>query len=71
MRYRYQCIAVVGLGMASLLLGAWLVGQLAPNVMVLLLGVLLVALFTTQGMLVAILWVTTRHNRATAETRPR
>ena len=71
MRYRYQCIAVVGLGMASLLLGAWLVGQLAPNLVILLLGVLLVALFTTQGMLVAILWVTTRHYRATAETRPR
>ena len=71
MRYRYQCIAVVGLGMASLLLGAWLVGQLAPNLVILMLGVLLVALFTTQGMLLAILWVATRHDRATAETRPR
>jgi len=71
MRYRYQCIAVVVLGMASLLLGAWLVGQLAPNLVILLLGVLLVALFTTQGMLVAILWVATRRDRATAETRPR
>ena len=71
MKFRYQCIAVVGLGLASLLLGAWLVGQLAPNLVILLLGVLLVALFTTQGMLVAILWVATRHDRVTAESRSR
>ena len=71
MRYRCQCIAVVAVGLASLVLGAWLVGKHAPNLMVLLLGAFLMALFTTQAMFVAILMIATRHERAAAEARSR
>ena len=71
MSYRYHCIAVVVTGIATLLLGSWLLGEIAPNLMILLLGALLLALFTTQGMLVAILMLATRRERASTEARPR
>ena len=67
MSYRNNCIAVVALGMASLILGSWFLGKHAPNALVLLIGALLLALFTTQGMFVAILVIATRRERARAE----
>jgi hypothetical protein len=67
MSYRNNCLVVVALGMASLILGSWFLGQLAPNALVLLIGALLLALITTQAMFVAILVVATRRERARAE----
>jgi hypothetical protein len=67
MSYRNKCIVVVALGVASLLLGAWFLGEHSPNALVLLVGALLLAIVTTQGMLVAILVMATRRERARAE----
>ena len=67
MSYRNKCIAVVALGVASLLLGSWFLGEHTPNALVLLIGALLLAIVTTQGMLVAILVMSTRRERARAE----
>ena len=39
MSYRNKCIAVVALGVASLLLGSWFLGEHTPNALVLLVGV--------------------------------
>ena len=71
MSYRNKYIAVVALGMASHILGSWLLGKHTPNAWVLLLGALLLALVTTQGMLVAILVISTRRERPRAEDPPR
>jgi hypothetical protein len=71
MSYRKQCIAVVALGLASHILGSWLLGEHTPNAWVLLIGALLLALVTSQGMLVAILVISTRRERARAEDPPR
>lgn len=70
MSYRHQCIAVVVIGMASLLLGSWLPGTNTPNAMALFLGALVLALLTTQGMWVAMLVMANRRASATAEKRP-
>ena len=67
MSYRTKCIAVVALGVASLILGSWFLGKHTPNALVLLVGALLLALMTTQGMLVAILVIANRSERARAE----
>ena len=67
MSYRNTCIVVVALGLASLVLGSWFLGKLTPNALVLLIGALLLAVVTTQGMLVAILVISTRSERARAE----
>ncbi len=67
MSYRTKCIAVVALGVASLILGSWFLGKHTPNALVLLVGALLLALITTQGMLVAILAIANRSERARAE----
>jgi len=69
MTYRNQCIAVVALGVASLILGSWFLGEHTPNALILLIGALLLALITTQGMLVAILVIANRSERASAEDR--
>jgi hypothetical protein len=71
MTHRNKCIAVVAFGMVSLILGSWFLGQHTPNALVLLIGALLLALVTTQGMLVAILVISTRSERARAEDPPR
>ena len=67
MSYRHQCIAVVALGVASLVLGSWFLGEHTPNALVLLVGALLLAVVATQGMLVAILMMANRRERARAE----
>ena len=71
MSYRNKCIVVVALGVASLVLGSWFLGEHTPNALVLLIGALLLAVLTTQGMLAAILVLSTRHGRARAEDPPR
>ena len=62
MSYRNKCIVVLACGVASLILGSWLLGEHTPNALVLLVGALLLALITTQGMVVAILagWILRR-----------
>jgi len=67
MSYRTKCIAVVALGVASLILGSWFLGKHTPNALVLLVGALFLALMTTQAMLVAILVIANRSERASAE----
>jgi len=67
MTYRNKCIVVVALGVASLILGSWFLGKHTPNALVLLIGALFLALTTTQGMLVAILVMANRRERASAE----
>ena len=67
MTYRTKCIAVVALGVASLILGSWFLGKHTPNALVLLVGALFLALMTTQGMLVAILVIANRSEGASAE----
>ena len=71
MSYRHKCIAVVAFGVTSLVLGSWFLGNHAPNALLLVLGALLLALVTTQGMFVALLVISTRSERAGAEERPR
>ena len=71
MTYRNKCIAVVAFGVASLILGSWFLGEHTPNPLVLLLGALFLALITTQGMLVAILVIATKRERASADDPPR
>jgi hypothetical protein len=67
MSFRNQCIAVVALGVASLVLGSWFLGEHAPNVLVLLIGALLLAIVATQGMLVVVLMLAHRRERARAQ----
>ena len=67
MSYRNKCIAVVAVGMAGLVLGSWFLGEHTPNALVLLIGAVLLAIVTTQGMLVAVLLISTRRERATTE----
>ena len=69
MSYRNKCIVVVAFGVASLVLGSWFLGEHTPNALILLIGALLLALITTQGMLVAILVIANRSERASAEDR--
>jgi hypothetical protein len=71
MSCRNKYIAVVALGMASHILGSWLLGKHTPNAWVLLLGALLLALLTTQAMLVAILVISTRREGASDADPPR
>ena len=54
----------------SLIPGSWLLGEHTPNALVLLVGALLLALITTQGMVVAILAMWNESERA-AEDPPR
>ena len=67
MSFRNQCIAVVALGVASVVLGSWFLGEHTPNVLVLLIGALLLAIVATQGMLVVVLMLANRRDRARAE----
>jgi hypothetical protein len=67
MSFRNQCIGVVALGVAFLVLGSWFLGEHTPNALVLLIGSLLLAIVATQGMLVAILVMASRRERARAE----
>ena len=67
MSFRNQCIVVVALGVASLIAGSWFLGQHTPNALVLLIGAVLLAIVATQGMLVAILMMANRRERARAE----
>jgi len=71
MSYRNQCIAVIALGLTSHVLGSWLLGKHTPNAWVLLIGVLLLALLTTQAIVMAVLLISTRRERARAEDPPR
>jgi len=71
MSYRNECIAIVIVGMAGLVLGSWLLGKNTPNAVDLLIGALLLALVTAQGMLLAILMTRPTRERATAEDSPR
>jgi hypothetical protein len=71
MSYRNECIAIVAVGMTGLVLGSWLLGTTTPNAVDLLIGALLLALITAQGMLLAILVTWTRRERAPAEDSPR
>ena len=70
MGYRNKCIVVLVCGVAGLVLGSWLLGEHTPNVLVLLVGALVLALITTQGMVMAIL-VTSRSERARGKDPPR
>ena len=70
MSCRNKCIVVLTCGVASLILGSWLLGEHTPNALVLLVGALLLALITTQGMVVAILAMSNESERA-AEDPPR
>ena len=70
MSYRNKCIAVVASGVASLVLGSWFLGEHTPNALVLLVGAVLLAVITTQGMLAAMVAIPTRREPARAEDRP-
>ena len=70
MSYRNKCTVVLACGVVSLLLGSWLLGEYTPNALVLLFGAVVLALVTTQGMVVAILAMSKRSERA-AEDPPR
>ena len=61
---------VLTCGVASLILGSWLVGEHTANALVLLVGALLLALITTQGMVVALLALSNESEPA-AEDPPR
>jgi hypothetical protein len=63
MSYRSKCIVVLACGVATLILGSWLLGEHTPNVLVLLVGALVLAVMTTQGMLVAILAMSNKSQR--------
>jgi len=67
MSFRHQCIGVVAFGVTCLGLGSWFLGEHTPNALVLLVGALLLAIVTTQGMLVAILIMANRRERVRAE----
>jgi len=70
MSYRNKCIVVLACGVAGLIVGSWLLGEHAPNALVLLVGALVLALLTTQGMVVAILVMSNKSERA-AKDSPR
>ena len=70
MSYRTRCIAVLACEVAVLLLGSWILGEHSPNAVVLLVGALVLALITTQGMVLAILAIAIKSERA-AEAPPR
>ena len=70
MSYRNKCTVVLACGVVSLLLGSWRLGEHTPNALVLLFGAVVLALVTTQGMVVAILAMSKRSERA-AEDPPR
>jgi len=61
---------VLTCGVASLILGSWLVGEHTPNVLVLLVGALLLVLITTQVLVVALLAMPNESEPA-AEDPPR
>ena len=56
--------------MASLILGSWLLGEHTPNALILLVGSLVLALITTQGMVLAILAMS-RESERLGEDPPR
>jgi len=70
MSYRNKCIVVLLCGVASLIAGSWLLGEHTPNALVLLVGAVVLALVTTQAMMVAILAMSYKNERA-AEDPPR
>ncbi len=70
MSYRNKCTVVVALGLASLVLGSWILGEHTSNAWVLLVGALVLALITTQGMVVALLTMSKESERV-AEDPPR
>jgi hypothetical protein len=69
MSYRNKCTVVLACGFASLLLGSWLLGEHTPKALVLLVGALVLALITTQGMVLGILAMS--KEREPAEEPPR
>jgi hypothetical protein len=71
MSFRNQCIAVVALGVACLIAGSWFLGEHTPNALVLLIGSVLLAVVVTQGMLVTILVMANRRERARASDTSR
>jgi hypothetical protein len=70
MSYRNKCTVVLTCGVASLIVGSWLLGEHTPNALVLLAGALVLALITTQGMVLAILAMSKESEHA-AEDPPR
>lgn len=66
MSYRSKCTVVLACGAASLILGSWLLGEHTPNALVLLVGAVVLALITTQGMVLAILAMS-KESEAAAE----
>ena len=70
MSYRNKCIVVLACGVASLILGSWLLGEHTPNALILLVGSLVLALITTQGMVLAILAMS-RESERVGEDPPR
>ncbi len=70
MSYRSKCIVVLACGVAGLITGSWLLGEHTPNALVLLVGALVLALITTQAMVVAIQAMADTSERA-AQDPPR
>jgi hypothetical protein len=70
MSYRSKCTVVCACGVAGLVLASWLLGAHTPNALVLLLGALVLALVTTQAMVLAILAMSDNGERG-AEEPPR
>ena len=71
MSYRNRCIVVLGCGVANLVLGSWLLGEHTPNALVLLVGAVVLALVTTQGMVLAIVVMSSKSERSRVEDPPR
>ena len=71
MSYRNKCTVVLACGVVSLLLGSWLLGEHTPNALVLLVGAVVLALVTTQGMVLAIVVMSSKSERLRAEDPPR
>jgi len=71
MSYRNKCTVVLACGVVGLLLGSWLLGEHTPNALVLLVGAVVLALVTTQGMVLAIVVMSSKSERLRAEDPPR
>ena len=70
MSYRNKCIVVLACGVAVLIVGSWLLGEHTPDALILLVGSLVLALITTQGMVLAILAMS-RESERLGEDPPR